>query len=152
MYFVADSFHLYWSCRVVFPLLPMLQTQLCFVTNKNWLPNYQSELQLRPLYRKLQLMQINPLFRFLNVFSQIQSYFIKNFNQTGYLVKQLLFIFMQRYQLKEQLFYQTPCTNEHFLISSTTNWTNKNECSINNVDFRIQSNFVCDECELNREY
>ena len=40
MYFVADSFHLYWSCRVVFPLLPMLQTQLCFVTNKNWLPNY----------------------------------------------------------------------------------------------------------------
>ena len=24
----------------VFPLLPMLQTQLCFVPNKNWLPNY----------------------------------------------------------------------------------------------------------------
>ena len=25
---------------VVFSKLPMLQTQLCFVGNKNWLPNY----------------------------------------------------------------------------------------------------------------
>ena len=134
---------------VVFSELPMLQTQLCFVGNKNWLPNYQSELQLRPLYRKLQLMQINPLFKFLNVFPRFNPTSSKILIKQGV---QLLFIFVQRYQQKEQLFYQTPCTNEHFLISSTTNWTNKNECSINNVDFRIQSNFVCDECVLNREY